>query len=87
VCFAGQHGVSRPSALTPALPEGFCTCRPRPRPRSFNHPLGAAAGLLDWAVAHELLEASPLPAGLGGGRTMTTTQPMGPLLHSYVVGI
>jgi hypothetical protein len=30
------------------------------RPRSFNHLLGVVAGLLDWAVTHELLEASPL---------------------------
>jgi len=60
VRFAGQHGVSYLSALTPALLEDFFASRPRSRPRSFNHLLGVVAGLLDWAVAHELLEASPL---------------------------
>ena len=40
--------------------EEFLASRPRSRPRSFNHLLGVVGGLLDWAVTHELLAASPL---------------------------
>ena len=60
VRFAEQHGACRLGQLTPALLEEFLASRPRSRPRSFNHLLGVVAGLLDWAVTFELLEASPL---------------------------
>jgi integrase len=60
VRFAGQHGACRLGQLTPVLLEEFLASRPRSRPRSFNHLLGVVEGLLDWAVARELLEASPL---------------------------
>src|SRR5882762_11282214 len=60
VRFAEQHHVDRLDQLTAALLDDFLASRPRSRPRSFNHLLGVVAGLLDWAVTFELLEASPL---------------------------
>jgi integrase len=60
VRFAGEHRARRLDQLTPALLEDFLASRPRSRPRSFNHLLGAVAGLLDWAVTRELLTVSPL---------------------------
>jgi integrase len=62
VRFAGEHRVGSVGGLTPALLEDFLASRPRSRPRSFNHLLGVVRCLLDWAVTHELLEASPLQA-------------------------
>jgi len=62
VRFAAGHQVSCLGGLTPALLEEFLASRPRSRPRSFNHLLGVVRCLLDWAVTHELLEASPLQA-------------------------
>jgi len=62
VRFTGEHRASRLDQLTPDLLEEFLASRPRSRPRSFNHLLGAVEGLLDWAVTHELLGASPLRA-------------------------
>jgi integrase len=62
VGFAEQRGAVRLDQLTPVLLDDFLASRPRSRPRSFNHLLGVVAGLLDWAVAHELLHASPLRA-------------------------
>ena len=58
--YAEQHGASRLEELTPVLLDDFLASRSRPRPRGFNHLLGVVRRLLDWAVAHELLEASPL---------------------------
>ena len=60
VRFAGERRVGRLDQLTPALLEEFLASRPRSRPRSFNHLLGVVACLMDWAVAQELLAASPL---------------------------
>src|SRR6266702_4860133 len=60
--FAEEHGACRLGQLTPGLLDEFLASRPRSRPRSFNHLLGVVAGLMDWAVAQELLEASPLRA-------------------------
>src|SRR6266568_7040445 len=60
VRFAEEHGTGRLDQLTPALLEEFLASRPRSRPRSFNHLLGVLACLMDWAVAQELLAASPL---------------------------
>ena len=65
--FAEEHGASLLEELTPALLDDFLASRPRPRPRSFNHLLGVVRCLLDWAVAHELLEASPLQARRASG--------------------
>ncbi|MGH3370133.1 MAG: tyrosine-type recombinase/integrase [Nocardioidaceae bacterium] len=58
--FANERGADRLDQLTSVLLEEFLASRPRTCPRSFNHLLGVVAGLLDWAVAHELLGASPL---------------------------
>jgi integrase len=71
VRFAGQHGACRLDQLTPALLEEFLASRPRSRPRSFNHLLGVVEGLLDWAVARELVGASPLQAR---GRRVTSSR-------------
>lgn len=60
VRFADEHRAHRLDHLTPALIQGFLASRPRSRPRSFNHLLGVVRGMLDWAVIHELIEASPL---------------------------
>jgi integrase len=62
VRFATEHEIGCLSGLTPALLEDFLASRPRTHPRSFNHLLGVVRGLLDWAVAWGLLQASPLLA-------------------------
>jgi integrase len=65
--------------LTPALMEEFLASRPRSRPRSFNHLLGTAGGLLRWAAAQELIETAPaLP------RPRKTTSARVPFLFSAV---
>ncbi len=58
--FADERRVCRLDQLTSALLDEFFASRPRSRPRSFNHLLGVVACFLDWAVAQELLSASPL---------------------------
>jgi integrase len=60
--FAEEHQIRQFNQLTAALLEDFLASRPRCRPRSFNHLLGVIRCLLDWAVTHQLLEASPLQA-------------------------
>ena len=60
VRFAEEHHVDRLDQLTAALLDEFFASRPRSRPRSFNHLLGAVRGLLDWAVTYEMLQTSPL---------------------------
>jgi integrase len=62
VRFARDHGADRIDCLTPALVDNFLASRPRNRPRSFNHLLGVARGLLQWAVTNELIQASPVTA-------------------------
>ncbi|HEY6422773.1 MAG TPA: tyrosine-type recombinase/integrase [Pseudonocardiaceae bacterium] len=62
VRFAHERRVRRLDQLTPGLLEEFLASRPRSRPRSFNHLLGVVGCLMDWAVAQELLKASPLRA-------------------------
>ena len=58
--FADEHGIDRLDQLTPAVVDRFLASRPRSQPRSFNHLVGVLGCLLDWAVARELLERSPL---------------------------
>ncbi len=60
VRFADERRVRGLDGLTPALLDEFFASRPRARPRSFNHLLGIVACLMEWAVAQELLAASPL---------------------------
>ncbi len=62
VRFAAERGVRRLDRLTPALLDEFLASRARPKPRSFNRLVGVVGGLLDWAVAQELLPSSPLRA-------------------------
>jgi len=60
VRFAEERDAGQLEQLTPALLDDFLASRSRPRPRGFNHLLGVVRRLLDWAVARELLEVSPL---------------------------
>ena len=60
VRFAEERDAGQLERVTPALLDDFLASRSRPRPRGFNHLLGVVRRLLDWAVARELLEASPL---------------------------
>src|SRR5687767_12940178 len=58
--FAEPRGVGRLDQLTIDLLDDFLGSRPRTRPRSFNHLLGVVAGLLDWAVTQQMLDAVPV---------------------------
>jgi integrase len=60
VRFAEQARITRLDRLTPTVLDDFLGSRPRSRPRSFNHLLGAVGCLLDWAVSQRLLTVSPL---------------------------
>jgi integrase len=60
VRFASEHGVERLEQLSPAVLDEFLASRQRSNARSFNHLLGVVGCLLDWSVAQELLECSPL---------------------------
>jgi hypothetical protein len=60
--FAADRDVTELVDLTPVVLDDFLASRPRSRPRSFNHLLGAVRCLLDWAVSQQLLEISPLRA-------------------------
>jgi integrase len=60
LAFADQHGVTHMRQLTPGLLDEFAASRPRPRARSFNHLAGNLGCFLDWAVAQQRLDASPL---------------------------
>ena len=60
VRFAEEHDAGQLEQLTPVLLDDFLASRSRLRPRGFNHLLGVVRRLLDWAVAYELLGASPL---------------------------
>ena len=60
VRYADAHDASRLEELTPVLLDDFLASRSRPRPHGFNNLLGVVRRLLDWAVAHQLLGASPL---------------------------
>ncbi len=60
VRFCSEHGVERLEQLSPVVVDEFLASRPRSNARSFNHLLGVVGFLLDWAVAQELLDCSPL---------------------------
>lgn len=62
LAFTGQHGVTHLCQLTPGLLDEFAASRPIPRARSFNHLIGNLGCFLDWAVAQQRLDASPLRA-------------------------
>ena len=62
VRFAGQHGLTEVDQITPVVIDEFLASRPRARPRSFNHLVGVIGCLLDWAVAQQLIDVSPLRA-------------------------
>jgi integrase len=58
--FTRQQGVADMRELTASLLETFVASRPRMRARSYNHLVGVVCCFLDWAVAQQRLEASPL---------------------------
>ena len=60
VRFAEARGTAQLGELTPGFLEGFLASRPRCRPRSFNHLLGAIRCFLEWTVSNQLLSVSPL---------------------------
>jgi integrase len=72
VRFCAERGVVGIGELTPALLDEFLASRPRARPKGFNHLLGVVRCMLDWAVAQQLIEASPLRAR----RRRVTSQPI-----------
>jgi integrase len=60
LAFTSQHGVAGLRDLTPGLLDAFIASRPRTRARSFNHLVGVIGCFLDWTVAQQRLQASPL---------------------------
>jgi integrase len=58
--FSDLRGVRDLRELTPALLEAFVASRPRKRARSFNHLVGVVCCFLEWAVAQQRLQISPL---------------------------
>ena len=62
VRFCAERGVVGIGELTPGLLDEFLASRPRSRPKGFNHLLGVVRCMLDWAVAQQLIDASPLRA-------------------------
>lgn len=60
--FLVDKGVAEIGDLTAELLDAFLASRPRTRPRSYNVLLGQVRGLLDWLVAQDVLEESPLRA-------------------------
>lgn len=58
--FLVQRIVRTPARITPRILEDFLASRPRHRPRSYNHLLGAVRGLFNWLVIQGTLEVSPL---------------------------
>jgi integrase len=72
VRFCADRSVVGIGELTPALLDEFLASRPRSRPKGFNHLLGVVRCMLDWAVAQQLIDASPLRAR----RRRVTSQPI-----------
>jgi integrase len=72
VCFCAERDVIGIAQLTPALLDEFLASRPRLRPKGFNNLLSAVRCMLDWAVAQQLIEVSPLRAR----RRRVTSQPI-----------
>jgi hypothetical protein len=62
VRFCAERDVVGIDQLTPALLDEFLASRPRSRPKGFNHLLGVVRCMLDWAVAQQLIDVSPLRA-------------------------
>jgi integrase len=62
LAFAGQHGVEDLRQLTASLLDDFVASRSRERARSFNQLVGILGCFLDWSVAQQRLEESPLRA-------------------------
>jgi integrase len=72
VRFCAERDVTGIGQLRPVLLDEFLASRPRSRPKAFNHLLGVVRCMLDWAVAQQLIEVSPL----GTRRRRVTSQPI-----------
>ena len=72
VRFCGERGVVGIGQLTPVLLDEFLASRPRSRPKGLNHLLGVVRCMLEWAVAQQLIEVSPLRVR----RRRVTSQPI-----------
>jgi integrase len=70
--FCAERSVVGIGQLTPALLDEFLASRRRLRPKGFNNLLSVVRCMLDWAVAQQLIEASPLRAR----RRRVTSQPI-----------
>ena len=81
VRFCAERGMVGIGQLTSALLDEFLASRPRSRPKAFNHLLGVVRCLLDWAVAQQLIETSPLLAR----RRRVTSQPIPYILDQQQV--
>lgn len=60
LAFADQHDVHGVGQLSSDVLDAFVASRPRKRARSFNHLVGIVCCFLEWAVAQQRLQASPL---------------------------
>ncbi len=58
--FATERDIVDITGLTAEILDEFFASRPRPRARSFNQLVGVVSFWLDWAVAQQLLAASPV---------------------------
>lgn len=58
--FAKNNGIADLGDFTPESLDDFIVSRPRSTARSFNQLVGAVDIFFDWAVAQQLLEASPM---------------------------
>jgi len=58
--FATEREITDIAGLTAGILDEFFASRPRPRARSFNQLVGIVSCWLDWAVAQQLLDSSPL---------------------------
>jgi hypothetical protein len=74
VRFCAERGMVGIGQLTPALLDEFLASRPRSRPKAFNHLLCVVRCLLDWAVAQQLIETSPLLRGPASYQTLRSLQ-------------
>jgi integrase len=58
--FAADREITDIGALDAGILDEFFASRPRPRARSFNQLVGIVSCWLDWTVAQQLLDRSPL---------------------------
>ena len=57
-----EHGATEWNSIDSVLIENFLRSRPRSRPRSYNHLLGALHRFFEWAVMQGLVASNPVSA-------------------------